>query len=74
MGVAVISCWRSRRLCEESEETSSGGTDETELDGERASGAVAELLVARARVTALASGLGAGGRGGHGAGARGGGT
>jgi len=74
-GIAVMYCenllrW-SRRLCEESEETSSGDTDEAELDGERASGAVAELLVARVRRTALAGGLGAGGRGGHGAGARG---
>jgi hypothetical protein len=58
----------SRRLCKECEETGSGGTDEAELNGKRASGAVAELLVARARGTALAGGAGAGRRGGHGAG------
>ena len=57
----------SRRLCEESEETGGGGTDEAELDGERASGAVAELLVARVGRAALAGGAGAGGRGGEGA-------
>ena len=58
----------SRRLCEESEETGGGGTDEAELDGERAGGAVAELLVARVGRAALAGGAGAGGRGGEGAG------
>lgn len=53
----------SRRLCEESEKTGGGGADEAELDGERASGAVAELLVARVGRAALAGGAGAGGRG-----------
>ena len=68
-GVAVICCeillgW-SRRLCEESEKTSSGSTDKAKLDGERASGAVAELLVARVGVAALAGGGGTRRRGGQ---------
>ena len=54
----------SRRLCEESEETGSGGADEAELDGEGTSSAVAELLVARVGAT-LAGGAGAGRRSGH---------
>lgn len=56
---------RSRCLSEESEETSGGGADEAELDGERASGAVAELLVARVGVAALAGGGGTRRRGGQ---------
>jgi hypothetical protein len=57
-----------RRLCEESEETSGSGTNETHLDGERASSAVA-VDVARAGGVAAAaatSGRRVGGRGGLG--------
>jgi hypothetical protein len=57
----------ARRLCEESEETSGSGTDETYLNGERASSAVAVDIAGAGGVAAAAtSGRRVGGRGGLG--------
>jgi hypothetical protein len=54
-----------RRLCEESEKTSGSGTDQTDLDGERASSAVAVNIAGASRVAAAAaSGACVRGRGG----------
>jgi len=57
---------KSRRLCEESEETGGGGREEAELDGESTSGGVLDVGVL-AVLSARAGRLGAGGRCGHGA-------
>jgi hypothetical protein len=53
-----------KRLCEESEETSGGSTDKTNLDGERASSAVTVNIAGAGGVAAASSGTGMRGRGG----------